>query len=669
MRLVACLERFVVAERLGHAPQLLVAQAALRCELRGLLGVRQHLVDTRHGIAIGPQIDADKGGQLGGVGAQHGLDERSRLALGLVARQRHRRGQRGGRRRLLRPRLQAGLALLAGLLGAALGEEGRTHFVAHLGERTGVRCAVRHDAAGHELVAAGVQRLGVAFLVERVGAEQRVQEALVGQHTRRARGGCAGDVVGRVDLQLQLVGHGLQAVGLFVDGVAEFFGQFAEVLLRLLRAQLLLELRAHGLERRHGGGLDAGQLDDVVAEVAFDHIADVALLGQRVGGLRDHGVDALVALEAAQIAAAGGAGVVLRVLARHVGEAAGRLPQLGQQFGGRRPGLFALGGWCVLGRHDQDVASAALFGRAEGGGVLFVVGAQVLLAHVDGFLDAVEVEHHVFDPGRFRRLVTRRMGLVEGLQLGVRRVQLGGEFGRGEAHHAGFAPLKEGVHGHIRLRLAGKAGFHHAAQHLPRRQVVPHVGLEALGREPLLGQQLAVAVHVQRAVGAAQGADGRVLLQFGGQARVGGDQVAVVGRGDQHAIAHQTLQRGVLERRRIQQAAVQRRVAGAQAIGFHAVRVVPLHLRDGVAVHRGDLARAFVEARVITHTEQHEGRDDQKEQHPHDELGVPADEFEHARDSSCSRSRNEKGEPGFAFAVIGRDLVGADGVEPPTYAL
>src|SRR5690606_33269561 len=75
---------------------------------------------------------------------------------------------------------------------------------------------------------------------------------------------------------------------------------------------------------------------------------------------------------------------------------------------------------------------------------------------------------------------------------------------------------------------------------------------------------------------------------------------------------------------------------------------------DRLTVDRGHLRGTIVETGVALDAEQHEGRNDQQEQHAHDELGVPANEIEHARDSRCTRWRkNEKGEPGFAFAAIG----------------
>jgi hypothetical protein len=77
----------------------------------------------------------------------------------------------------------------------------------------------------------------------------------VGQGAGGVLGRGAGDAIGGADGQPQLVGHGLEAVGLLVHPVGEGVGQFGELLLRALRAQLVLQLGALLLEGRHLAGL------------------------------------------------------------------------------------------------------------------------------------------------------------------------------------------------------------------------------------------------------------------------------------------------------------------------------------------------------------------------------------------------------------------------------
>jgi hypothetical protein len=68
----------------------------LRLLLGALLSRRQHLVDLGQGVAFGAQVHADEVGQLGGVGAQHGLDQGGGLVLRRVARDGDRCRQAGG---------------------------------------------------------------------------------------------------------------------------------------------------------------------------------------------------------------------------------------------------------------------------------------------------------------------------------------------------------------------------------------------------------------------------------------------------------------------------------------------------------------------------------------------------------------------------------------------
>ena len=105
--------------------------------------------------------------------------------------------------------------------------------------------------------------------------------------------------------------------------------------------------------------------------------------------------------------------------------------------------------------------------------------------------------------------------------------------------------------------------------------------------------------------------------------------------------------------------------------------LLPLGLGDVMPVHRGHRLGLLVEPGVPLDAEQHEGRDDENQQEAHEELLVIANGLEHAvnillltegTDDRCrpdARKNNKKGEPVFAFCA----LVGADGVEPPTYAL
>jgi hypothetical protein len=85
-------------------------------------------------------------------------------------------------------------------------------------------------------------------------------------------------VIGLDDLELPAVGGGLEALGLLVDHVVEVDRGLREELLRLLVAELGLDLRPHRLVALLLAAAHGRELDDVVAEVALDHAAHLARL-------------------------------------------------------------------------------------------------------------------------------------------------------------------------------------------------------------------------------------------------------------------------------------------------------------------------------------------------------------------------------------------------------
>ena len=345
---------------------------------------RDDLVDAGNHKALRTQVNANQLGQFLRIGAQRSIDQGGRLPSGVIARNGDHLGQlRRGQFRLGFPRLHLLLPGFERLFGAFLRDVGSANFGFHFRKRLGVRGRIAHYAAGSQFVGAQIHCLGVALLVERIRTEQRREKLRVGQRAGRACRWRARHVVGRLHGQLQFVGGGLQAVGLLIHAVAEFFGQLAKALLGFLGAVLVLELGAGLLERRHTRGLDFGQANDVVAKIALDHVADVARLGQGKGGFCNRRVGAAVVAEKAQVTAAGRADVVLRGLARHIGKSIRGFAQRCQQGFGCGLGFLAIACRRILGRGDQDVGGAPLLRLAQLGAVLLVVLAQILLVDFD----------------------------------------------------------------------------------------------------------------------------------------------------------------------------------------------------------------------------------------------------------------------------------------------
>ena len=95
----------------------------------------------------------------------------------------------------------------------------------------------------------------------------------------------------------------------------------------------------------------------------------------------------------------------------------------------------------------------------------------------------------------------------------------------------------------------------------------------------------AVSLGIERAVGPAQRSNLRNFLQAACQPCVARSQVHFL-RGDlQYAVTHHALQRGVVCSGRIEQLGINAGLLRTNAVCFNTVRVVPLGLRDVVAVH------------------------------------------------------------------------------------
>ncbi len=114
----------------------------------------------------------------------------------------------------------------------------------------------------------------------------------------------AGHVVLRCDLEAELVGRGLQRIGLLIDQVGELLGGLGESLLRLLGAQFLLDFGAHLGERLGLCRLDLGDANDVKAEVGLDDLAGFARL--QTEGRVFEGLDHHALAEETEIATLGG---------------------------------------------------------------------------------------------------------------------------------------------------------------------------------------------------------------------------------------------------------------------------------------------------------------------------------------------------------------------------
>jgi hypothetical protein len=137
-------------------------------------------------------------------------------------------------------------------------------------------------------------------------------------------------------------------------------------------------------------------------------------------------------------------------------------------------------------------------------------------------------------------------------------------------------------------------------------------------------------VLVDAAVGVAQAGELRVVAEQAQQPFVVGLQVQLVRGDEQHAFAHQLLQRLAAHLGRLEQARVGVGHLAAQAFDVALVRGVPLGPLDALAVdlgHRG-LAAVGV-ARVALDPEDDERREDDQHDDAEHQARMGAEEFEH----------------------------------------
>src|SRR5688572_9386645 len=134
---------------------------------------------------------------------------------------------------------------------------------------------------------------------------------------------------------------------------AKGFDEGLSLLVAVLVLEVLLHLRPHFLEGHRAGRLLLGHLDDVVAELRLDDVADRA--GGQGEGHVIEGTDHLPLLEESEVTAVDGAARILGVLLGKRGEVLARLHIL-EHLIGFRLRLRLGGGIRLFGERDEDVA-------------------------------------------------------------------------------------------------------------------------------------------------------------------------------------------------------------------------------------------------------------------------------------------------------------------------
>ena len=193
------------------------------------------------------------------------------------------------------------------------------------------------------------------------------------------------------------------------------------------------------------------------------------------------------------------------------------------------------------------------------------------------------------------------VGLVEGFEVGIRRVNAVAQRGRVEALELHFAALQQRLDRGGDAGRGGQRGVGDATQYLLHGQVLAQLRGENFGAHALRLQQFAV----DAAVGVAQAGELRVVGEQSLQALVGGRQVLVARGGQQHTLADQQVERLAPRLRRVHQLGVEFGRTLAQPLDIALVRLVPFGAGDGLPVDlgHGGIA-AFGEAAVAVDAEE-----------------------------------------------------------------
>ncbi|ABA47513.1 hypothetical protein BURPS1710b_2469 [Burkholderia pseudomallei 1710b] len=592
---------------------------------------RDHRIHAEDRVAVVAEIHADIGGQRLRIDLVDRADGRGGQAVRLRARDLVGRGEARRRLRLTQFRELR----LAGLLREArrlAGDDLRAHLILDRIERGhGRRLVIRH-ARGDQRIVADVDRLRVVAVLHRIGGEHgreelRVVERAVGRQRgvrlRRHRRG--------LDGQLVLVGGGLQALRLLVDGRREAFRVVGERLRRELLPQVRRDRILHFRERLHDGRLHVGRLQDMEAEIALHDTADFVLLQRERGVVERRAARRRAARDEAEVAPLRRRRRILRVLLGDLREPVRMRLHFGEQLLGLRPRGGLLGCARVLRRGDEDVAHAHLRVRAVMRDVVVVILLDVDVARLRrGGGCRLRVDE-ILDRCRLARRERLLVGIVVGGDLRVGRLHLRRIVGRLQHHRLHFALLLGEFGQTARDALRRERARYDAGRNLLQREVVTHALLVLIGRHALHREHLRIALGVERAVRLFQRRDHRIAQQRLAHRAIRRAQMQTLRLVGERALLNQPVEKLLTALRRVERFRVELRAQHlARLIDLLAQRAVEFGARDLVPVDGRDV-RAFIEEPTETlNADDPKPRQHDQEQEEHHQALVIAKEIEHA---------------------------------------
>ena len=508
---------------------------------------------------------------------------------------------------------------------------------AHLGERPRAGGLVLDQMRRNERVRRNLDRFGVATILEHILGKYGLQQPRIIQHGRLCTG--PRDPAAALNLGLQKLGRGLQAIRLLVDDVAEPIRKFREPAPGALLPEIRFDLSPDLLEAFALRWLNSCQLDDMKAILRGDRPRNFPLFQLEQRRLELRHILHAAAPDESQVTAVCCRARILRVFLCELGELRRIRDQLLINLLCPRSRLvsrFGAGGTVDT---DQNVACPPR-----------LLGAVL---RATGFIELLELgwielnlrrqrlgrQYHVIDLDPLRNLELARIAVVILFDSLRADLHLTGKAVRRDTVVAHFAFLLGKPHQLVEYGLRHEAAAKISFALLLKHQILTQSGLENSRRHSLRLEDLLIALI-------------RELVRLVPERRLLGDDGlklpvtyghAVANRAiEQQPALNQVIQSGKAKLRAVKQAAGDRLSLHHPAQGFLTVaqRVGKLPLRDFVIADPCNRLAGARQAKVGVHAEEGERDSNQKQERLQD-APVVANESEHGFST--------KGRTGFAL--------------------
>ncbi len=156
------------------------------------------------------------------------------------------------------------------------GGQAGANLCRHLGQRTQSSGTIFDHASRNQGIRRNFDRLNVLFLLQRVFTHQRIHQTRIAEQGRLRI--AFTNPAAFLDLEAKFLRSRFQAIGLFVNHIAETLGRFNKAFLRLLLLHVFDDVVLDHGEAQLGATNDAIETNDVKTELAFDQTANLTRL-------------------------------------------------------------------------------------------------------------------------------------------------------------------------------------------------------------------------------------------------------------------------------------------------------------------------------------------------------------------------------------------------------